>query len=237
MQDIIGKHFSSWTVISYEGKRNTKRHWYKVVCNCGNESIVERNILKRGKTTKCRSCARKISTSKERNSAFTHGYSSITHPYFRVYTAWCTMKSRCYREKDKNYKRYGAKGITVCDEWMQSFEKFLEDMGLPEDGYTLDRIDVYGNYNRDNCRWANKETQSNNQRKTIYYELDGLKLSETQWSRKFGISRNKMMHWARKFGIQWVSENLESLKKMTPRMSDQDYEQLGLPIPQKRFRN
>lgn len=237
MQDIIGQRFTKWIVISYEGKRETSRHWYKVKCDCGNESIVERNILKRGKTTRCRSCARRISCSGIKNGAHTHGYSSPKHPYFNVYTAWCTMKSRCYREKDRNFKRYGAKGIKVCDRWLESFEHFLEDMGLPEKGNSLDRIDVYGNYEPQNCRWANKEVQSNNCRRNIYYEDTGIKLSESQWARKLEISRNKLMYWARKYGISWVITNIESLKKTHIGMSDREYIELGLKLPNKLYRH
>jgi hypothetical protein len=229
MQELINKNFSEWTVVSYEGKINTNRLWYKVICSCGNESIVERNILKRGKSTRCRSCARKISTKGKKNSSYTHGYSSASHPFFKIYSAWCSMKSRCYRVKDKNYKRYGERGISVCDEWKNSFEAFLSDMGHPENGESLDRIDVNGNYCRDNCRWANKETQANNCRTNTYYEYNGEKLSETQWSRKLGISRNKTMWWLRKRGIEWVVENIEEIKEIKRGMSNSECEKFGLP--------
>ncbi len=152
-----------------------------------------------------------------------HGYSSTSHPYFRVYTAWCTMKSRCYREKDKNFKRYGFRGINVCDRWLNSFINFLEDMGVSENGQSLDRIDVNGNYCKENCRWANKETQSNNCRTNTYYEFNGELLSETQWSRKLGLTRNKFMNWVRKHGICWVIENLEFVKKARRGMTDKEY--------------
>jgi len=210
--ELIDKRFGKWTVLSYEGRGPTRAFLYKVKCDCGKESITDKIALTRGKSTQCRSCARKISTSGSKNPSHKHGYSSISHPYFRVYTAWCTMKSRCYRQKDKNFQRYGAVGIKVCDEWLESFERFLLDMGHPPENHTLDRINVYGNYCKENCRWANQETQSNNCRRTIYYEHKEEKLSETQWSRKLGITRNKTMYWARKKGIQWVIDNLETLK-------------------------
>lgn len=235
MQDFLNNKFGKWTVISYDGK-NKERHWYNVQCDCGNKSLVERNILKQGKSTKCRSCARKKNQIDNGNPMKTHGFSSPSHPYFRVYTAWCTMKSRCNNTNDRNYKRYGGKGIKVCDRWFESFENFLEDMKLPDVGNSLDRINVYGNYCKENCRWANREVQANNCRRTIYHEYKNEKLSETQWSRKLGISRNKVMYWARKNGIKWLIENLESVKKAKKGMTDNEYLDLGFKLPEKLYR-
>jgi len=236
MQEFIGKKFGKWTVLHYKGKFN-RVHKFKVKCDCGNESISDYIALTRNKSTKCRSCARKENCKGTKNPAFKHGYSSVNHPNFHVYTAWCSMKSRCYRVSDKNYKRYGALGIKVCNRWLKSFEYFLEDMGHPEIGYSLDRIDVYGNYERNNCRWADRDTQSNNCRRTIYYEYKGEKLSESQWSKKLNISRNKFMWWVRKNGILWVMENLETIKKSKSRMNDQDYIDLRLELPNKIYRH
>ena len=146
------------------------------------------------------------------------------------------MKSRCYREKDKNFSRYGAKGIRVCKEWLDSFEPFLKDLGHPNEGESLDRIDVYGDYNKENCRWASQDVQSNNCRRSVYHVLGEEKLSETQWARKLGISRNKVMYWAREMGIDWVVANLDKIKLIKKRMSDKEYLELTLHLPDKRFR-
>lgn len=236
MQELIGKRFGKWIVSNYLGKFD-RVHKFSVNCDCGNESTSDYIALTRGKSTQCRSCARKISCSGNKNPAAIHGYSSPKHPYFRIYTAWCSMKSRCYRTKDKNYSRYGAKGIKVCDEWINNFIHFLADMGHPPEGYSLDRVDVYGNYCANNCRWANSETQHNNCRRTVYHEYMNEKLSETQWSRKLGISRNKVMYWARKNGIDWVINNLDVIKNTKKGMSDLKYINLGLCLPNKRDRH
>lgn len=237
MQDLLNMKFGKWTILSYVGKMGTERHFYNAKCECGNERIVQRCSLKKGQSTQCRSCARRQNALGCKNPSHTHGYSSISHPNFQVYTAWCTMKSRCYREKDNNFKNYGGRGIKVCDRWLESFENFLEDMGHPQKGNSLDRINVNGNYSKENCRWANQETQSNNTRTNIYYTVTGEKLSETQWSRKLGISRNKFMYWARKNGIEWVIENVESIKKTRVGMSDDEYIELGIDLPNKLYRH
>lgn len=75
------------------------------------------------------------------------------------------MIGRCYLSSNKSYVRYGAKGVTVCDRWRENFAHFVEDMGERPPGYTLDRIDPFGNYSPENCRWASKLTQSQNKRK------------------------------------------------------------------------
>lgn len=83
-----------------------------------------------------------------------------------LYNTHQMMIRRCYSEKSSSYKNYGAKGVTVCDEWVgpQGFWKFVEDMGQRPIGMTLDRIDPFGNYTKANCRWSDKPTQANNTR-------------------------------------------------------------------------
>lgn len=81
----------------------------------------------------------------------------------KEYEAWANMKSRCYNENKRQYKDYGGRGITVCNEWKDSFINFYKDMG-DSNGLTLDRIDVNGNYEPKNCRWVDMSTQARNTR-------------------------------------------------------------------------
>lgn len=76
------------------------------------------------------------------------------------------MRDRCYRETFSAYPNYGGRGITVCDRWRESFENFLADMGERPAGTTLDRIDPFGDYEPDNCRWSTPTEQARNRRKT-----------------------------------------------------------------------
>lgn len=82
----------------------------------------------------------------------------------REYTTWESMIARCHNKNNSNYKKYGAVGIEVCDEWRYSFIKFYEDMGGRPDGMTLDRIDNLKGYNKENCRWATRSLQQANRK-------------------------------------------------------------------------
>ncbi len=236
MQDFVNKKFNDWTVISYLGKLNTIRHWYEVKCKCGNLSKVERSILLRGKSTKCRSCARKSHTSGKNNPAFKHGYSSRSHPQFYMHYIWCSIKQRCNNPNVKNYHRYGGRGIKICPQWESNFEKFVSDMGIRPKGYSIDRIDNNKGYFKENCRWVAKEKNCNNTSKNIYYTYQNETLSETQWAKKLNISRNKFMYWVRKKDLNWVIQNIEIIKKIKKGMSDFEYNLLALPLPSKRNR-
>jgi hypothetical protein len=110
-----------------------------------------------------------------------------------MYEAWSHMKQRCFCETDQSYHDYGARGITVCDEWL-IFEPFME--WSLNNGYspelTLDRIDNNGNYEPSNCRWADRKTQQNNRRNSIYISVNGVTLPCAEWARLTGIPKNTL---------------------------------------------
>ena len=109
------------------------------------------------------------------------------------YNSYRGMMDRCYREKTSNYYLYGGRGIKVCDEWhnIENFEKWVETSGYKK-GLTLDRIDVNGNYEPNNCRWATMKEQDNNRRNTIYIEHNGEVHTISEWAEITGINRSTL---------------------------------------------
>lgn len=107
----------------------------------------------------------------------------------RLYTAWNNMRGRCTNPARPDYEWYGARGITICPEWADSFQAF---MGWAlENGYrpnlTLDRIETDGPYSPENCRWATRKEQANNRRSNRLITMDGRTLSIAQWAEEMGI--------------------------------------------------
>lgn len=113
------------------------------------------------------------------------------------------MKQRCYNPNTKEFRLYGARGITVCDRWLNSFNNFLTDMGEAPDGLTLDRIRSEGNYEPGNCRWADWDTQERNRRNNRRVVIKGINLTVAEASRKLGISGAAIGNRAKRLGISY----------------------------------
>lgn len=110
----------------------------------------------------------------------------------KLYKSWQRMKVRCYNKNYSHYKDYGGRGIVVCDEWLHdvvSFYNWAIDNGYQE-GLTLDRIDVNGNYEPGNCRWITNDEQQNNRRNNIKITYNGKTQTITQWANELGIKRD-----------------------------------------------
>jgi len=129
------------------------------------------------------------------------------------YRTWHGIKDRCSRPKNRNYHRYGGRGITMCDKWKNSFENFLADMGeRPSDQHSIERKDNDGNYEPDNCIWATREDQDNNRSDCVFIEFDGLRMTLSQWGRHLNISRGTI-NARRRNG--WTDEQI--IKGISPR--------------------
>lgn len=107
----------------------------------------------------------------------------------REYCSWECMKARCNNPKNVEFHRYGARGITICQEWNDSFERFYADMGPRPEGTTLDRIDPRGNYEPSNCRWATAFEQQQNTSTARRITYLGITRTISEWARETGISK------------------------------------------------
>ena len=173
-------------------KSGKPRRAWECACVCGKVLAALDYNLYGGKTSSC-GCSRTR-----------HGLHRS-----RVYTSWSLMLQRCLNPKDKSYKNYGGRGITVCERW-HTFDNFLEDMGVPGPGLSIDRVDNNLGYSQDNCRWATKEEQSHNTRATkltwgvVFIIRTSVEDSETT-TRKYGISRRHLCSLIH--NERWVDEN------------------------------
>jgi hypothetical protein len=180
--DLTGKTFGRLTVISLHSISPRPR--WNCVCTCGGTSISLSTHLKDGSSTSCGCYLRELRT--------THG-ESLPSKRTKEHKLWLKMKDRCKYKTLKIYKYYGGRGIKVCDRWLNSYENFLADIGrAPTPKHTLDRIDVNGDYEPNNCRWATYKEQENNRTNNKIYEYEGQSKTLSQWADVFGVNRKML---------------------------------------------
>lgn len=171
MIDLCNEKFGLLTVVeraedyvSPKGKHHVR---WLCKCDCGGTSIVSTNQLRSGKTKSCGCLLR-------RGGHTIHG-----GRYDRLYSVYANMKNRCYNANSQDYKYYGDRGVTICEDWLNNYLLFKD--WAYKNGYddsaefgkcTLDRIDVDGQYCPENCRWVDMKVQSNNRRNVITKKND-----------------------------------------------------------------
>lgn len=186
-EDLSGKKFGRLTAIEDIGKTKRGRVW-RCICECGNETQSISTYLKIGHKKSCgclHADSAKISGLKQR----THGYTTVDKKWTASeYGVWMSMKARCGNPKAASYKRYGARGIKVCERWMK-FENFIKDMGpRPTNKHSLDRIDTNKGYDPENCRWADQMQQAQTRTNVRKIHAFGETMTASMWERRTGIS-------------------------------------------------
>lgn len=174
-------------VIERSGSNSRRRATWLCRCDCGKDIIVSGSDLPR--RTSC-GCARSdflVAFNKETKT--THG---MRHT--RLYRIWRSMINRCNCSNWKHFSDYGGRGIKVCDEWLDSFESF-RGWSLAngyQDDLTIDRVNVNGNYEPSNCRWATGRQQANNTRSSRYLEFNGEIKTVAEWASELGLNYNTL---------------------------------------------
>ena len=191
-KDLTGLKFNHLKVISLVPNKTNKhndRYWL-CECDCTNKTIkaISENHLVRGNTKSCGCLLKEVMIKVNKNRSFRHLY-----PYYKeIYSTYDSMKKRCYNEKHDSYKRYGGRGIKICDEWLSDFMNFYH-WGI-ENNYgidlTIERINYDGNYEPSNCKWATLEEQHYNKSSTLYIEIDNEMKTVKQWAEETGISQS-----------------------------------------------
>ena len=159
-------------------------------CHCGTEFVADCCNVAYGNTRSC-GCYKKLRAA-EANT--THGYGRATKETGRVteYAIWCQMKQRCYYPKANSFHLYGARGITVCRAWRNSFAQFLADMGpRPSRKHTLERRNNNKSYSLKNCSWATYSQQARNRRNSVFVTVEGIKMVLIEACEKYGVPYKK----------------------------------------------
>lgn len=145
----IGGKFGNLTVVEFSHKDKWHKSYYVCKCDCGNTTIARDTTLKFHKNPSC-GCIKNIK----------HGMNRT-----RLHRIWCNIKTRCLNKNSPQYEKYGKRNIKICEEWhtFKNFVTWALANGY-QDNLSIDRIDVNGNYEPSNCRWADAHTQAANQR-------------------------------------------------------------------------
>lgn len=212
---IVGKRFGSLIVLSEAPSRKYAK-WattkmLNCQCDCGNTVVKQAILVYKGKTINCGSSNHERKRAKYKGRLQGLSYSTLYKRYQNIIT-------RCSNKNTKDYKNYGGRGITVCDRWLgkDGFINFYNDMGYPPKGKSIDRIDVNGNYCKENCRWATPVEQRRNQRNlgSIIITHNGVSKSIIEWAIVSGLHKRTLYARIRQLG--WTIEdslNKKSLRK------------------------
>lgn len=187
LKNYTGQRFGKLVAVKLieRGPKPENNHKWQFQCDCGRVAVLRiKNV--RAKTRSC-GCLQRASVV-ARNS--THGKSS---EFRREYRTWKDMRARCRNPNNSDYTNYGGRGISICERW-DDFALFVADMGPRPDRHTLDRIDVNGNYEPGNCRWAPDKVQANNKRTNRLITLNGETRTLQSWCDQFGIEPSKVRY-------------------------------------------
>lgn len=183
LQSLVGMKFGRLTVVGIDRTLNGKLR-YECLCDCGNKTIVFPANLKRGNTTSC-GCAKTEHIVKLNKK---HG-----EKHTKLYGVWCGIRARCNNPNNKEYQRYGGRGIKCCEEWSDFvfFREWAYANGY-SDGLTIDRIDNEKGYCPENCKWSNYYEQANNTSTNVFVEYNGETHTMSEWAKLLNLNYKRL---------------------------------------------
>lgn len=209
-ESFIGEKRNYLTVIGIDTSGRVKKFICK--CDCGNEKLIKPTYWYRGTVKSCGCMTKELLSQNHVSCKARIEHTDALDRIRRIYNG---MKQRCYNPKNTKWDCYGGRGIKICDEWLQDRQKF-EQWSLThgyEEGLTIDRIDVNGNYEPDNCRWiTNKEQQSNRRLYKGGVEYNGKRYAFKDLCNQFGVSDMFVKYRISVMGMT-LEEALETPKK------------------------
>jgi hypothetical protein len=186
--DLTGKKFNRLVVMK-RGVSKTKKIKWVCKCICGVKKTIDGNHLKSGAIKSC-GCLKKEANKKIGIKSFTHGKTKT-----KEYYIWGSMIQRCTNQKNKNYKDYGGRGITVHKDWL-SFKTFFADMGEKPENHQIERINNNLGYSKNNCKWATKKENSQNSRTSKLWVIDKLQFNSlSEAAKHFDVDNKTISRW------------------------------------------
>lgn len=194
VKHLTNQKFGRLLVVKYYGKAKDGHTVWVCKCDCGNIINVPSNSLTSGNTKSCGCLHNEFLKNKKGNKCnfYKHGKANT-----RLFNIFNSMKQRCLNNLDKNYKLYGGKGVKICREWLDKEEGFINFYNWAiQNGYnenlTIDRIDVNGDYEPNNCRWVTMKIQANNRRNNHLVTYNGETHTISEWSEITNINKTTL---------------------------------------------
>ena len=204
IKDITGQRFGRLIALKHIGFASNHVALWKCKCDCGKMIVARECNLHSGITKSC-GCLQ-IERTKKANSK--HGKTNT-----RLYNIWSKMKERCCNPTRKAYKNYGKKGVSVCDEWLNDFQKF-HDWAIVsgyKDNLTIDRINSDGNYEPNNCRWITLSENVRQKYKSDFITVGDKSLTIHDWAQRLNLSQYALRNRYKEFGKEWVEKAIKTI--------------------------
>lgn len=212
LKNIIGEKYGRLLVVSRAENNASGYVYWLCLCDCGKEKIISRSSLRHGSVKSCGCLNTEIVVA--RNTK--HG-AAARGKQTSEYSAWMKMKERCLNPKARAYENYGGRGIKVCPEWLNSFNQFIQDMGPKPNGFSIERRDVNGDYNAQNCCWIPLFDQGANKRNSAKVEFGGIVMHKAAWIRFLGIKAYQFYAMENKgFTMRKIVEKYKPLLAANP---------------------